>query len=59
MIEDLIVSKQKVNLIAVPGAFPVEGGVPLVVNNQVIGASDGMPVDDGAVAQAGAKSLEP
>jgi glc operon protein GlcG len=60
MIEDLIVSKQLVNLIAVPGAFPVEGGVPLIVNNQVIGAigaSGGMPADDGAVAQAGAKSL--
>lgn len=62
MFEDLIVSKQQVNLIAVPGAFPVEGGVPLVVNNQVIGAigaSGGMPADDGAVAQAGSKGLEP
>lgn len=36
--EDLIVSKQQVNRIAVPGAFPVEGGVPIVLNNQVIGA---------------------
>lgn len=61
VIEDLIVSKHLVNLIAVPGAFPVEGGVPLIVNNQVIGAigaSGGMPADDGAVAQAGAKGLE-
>lgn len=61
MIEVLIVSKQQVNLIAVSGVFPVEGGVPLVVNNQVIGAigaSGGMPADDGAVAQAGAKGLE-
>lgn len=61
VIEVLIVSKQQVNLIAVPGVFPVEGGVPLVVNNQVIGAigaSGGMPADDGAVAQAGAKGLE-
>lgn len=62
VIEDLIVKQHMVNLIAVPGAFPVEGGVPLVVNNQVIGAigaSGGMPADDGAVANAGAKSLQP
>ena len=62
MIEDLIVKQQVVNLIAVPGAFPVEGGVPIIVNNQVIGAigaSGGMPADDGAVANAGAKSLQP
>ncbi|CAM8661738.1 Haem-degrading [Comamonadaceae bacterium] len=61
MIEDLIVKQHVVNLIAVPGAFPVEGGVPLIVNNQVIGAigaSGGMPADDGAVANAGAKSLQ-
>lgn len=62
MIEDLIVKQHVVNLIAVPGAYPIEGGVPLVVNNQVIGAigaSGGMPADDGAVANAGAKSLLP
>ena len=62
LIEDLIVKQQLVNLIAVPGAFPVEGGVPLVVNKQVvgaIGASGGMPADDGAIANAGAKSLLP
>lgn len=62
VIEDLIVKQHIVNLIAVPGAFPVEGGVPLIVNNQVIGAigaSGGMPADDGAVANAGAKSLQP
>lgn len=47
-----------VNLIPVPGAFPVEGGVPIIVNNEVIGTSGGMPVDDGAVANAGAKSLQ-
>ena len=62
VIEDVIVKQHLVNLIAVPGAFPVEGGVPLIVNNQVIGAigaSGGMPADDGAVANAGAKSLQP
>ena len=62
LIEDLIVKQHVVNLIAVPGAFPVEGGVPIIVNNQVIGAigaSGGMPADDGAVANAGAKSAQP
>ena len=61
MIEDAIVKQHMLNLIAVPGAFPVEGGVPLIVNNQVIGAigaSGGMPPDDGTVANAGAKSLQ-
>ena len=41
---------------------PVEGGVPLLVDNQVIGAigaSGGLPSDDGAVANAGAKDLRP
>ena len=62
LIGDLIVDNNQSNLLGVPGAFPVEGGVPLVVDNQVIGAigaSGGMPADDGAVANAGAKGLEP
>jgi glc operon protein GlcG len=40
-----------------PGAVPVEGGLPLVVDGQIIGAIgvSGMPSDkDGIVAQAGA-----
>ncbi len=44
------------------GAFPIEGGVPLISNNQIIGAigaSGAMPVDDGTVANAGARSLKP
>ncbi len=60
VIADLIVNQHLTNLIAVPGAFPVEGGVPLIVKNQVVGAigvSGGMPPDDGAVATAGAKGL--
>ena len=63
VIADLIVNQHLTNLIAVPGAFPVEGGVPLIIKNQVVGAigvsgvSGGMPPDDGAVATAGAKSL--
>jgi glc operon protein GlcG len=61
-IEDQILSNNKLNLLAIPGAFPVEGGVPLVANNHIIGAigaSGAMPSDDGVVANAGAKSLLP
>ena len=61
-IEEQILNGNKLNLLAVPGAFPVEGGVPLVANNQIIGAigaSGAMPADDGVVANAGAKSLQP
>jgi uncharacterized protein GlcG (DUF336 family) len=59
-IGDLIVNSNQINLLGVPGAFPVEGGVPIIVNNEVIGAigaSGGMLADDGAVANAGAISL--
>ena len=62
VISDLILEQNLINLLGVPGAFPVEGGVPLVIDGKVvgaIGASGGMPPDDGAVAMAGAKSLTP
>ena len=62
VIEDLILKQNRTNLLGVPNAFPVEGGVPLVVDNHVvgaIGASGGMPEDDGAVASAGAMGLGP
>lgn len=42
------------------GAFSVEGGVPLILDGQVvgaIGASGGMPSDDGLVANAGGQQL--
>ncbi|NKK88957.1 heme-binding protein [Rhizobium leguminosarum bv. viciae] len=59
-IEDMILHNNQSNPLAVPGAFPVEGGVPLVADGQVIGAigvSGGMPADDGAIANTGAKAL--
>jgi glc operon protein GlcG len=62
VIQDLIVNQNQISLLGVPGAFPVEGGVPLIVDNKVIGAigaSGGMLPDDGAVANAGAKGLIP
>jgi glc operon protein GlcG len=59
-IQDLIVTQNQISLLGVPGAFPVEGGVPLIVEGKVvgaIGASGGMLPDDGAVANAGALAL--
>ena len=61
-IHDQIVDQNQISLLGVPGAFPVEGGVPLIIDNKVvgaIGASGGMLPDDGAVANAGAKGLLP
>jgi uncharacterized protein GlcG (DUF336 family) len=61
-IQDLIVDQNQISLLGVPGAFPVEGGVPLIVDTKVVGAigvSGGMLPDDGTVANAGAKGLLP
>lgn len=47
-------------LLALPGAVPLEGGVPLVVEGQVIGAigvSGVTAQQDGQIAQAGADAL--
>ncbi|WP_246659232.1 heme-binding protein [Rhizobium sp. FY34] len=60
LIGDLILQNNQLNLLAVPGAFPIEGGVPLVLDGKVIGAigvSGAMPADDGAIANAGAAGL--
>ena len=47
-------------LLGVPGVLPIEGGVPLIVSGQIvgaIGASGGSPAQDGQVALAGASAL--
>jgi glc operon protein GlcG len=52
-----MVAGDKPHMAFLPGAVPVEGGLPLLVDGQVIGAIgvSGMPSDkDGIVAQAGA-----
>jgi glc operon protein GlcG len=52
-----MVTGDKPHMAFLPGAVPVEGGLPLVVGGQLIGAIgvSGMPSDkDGIVAQAGA-----
>lgn len=49
-------------VLKVPGAIPVEGGVPIVVDGKIIGAvgvSGVKASEDGVVAQAGADSLKP
>ena len=48
-------------LLKLPGAMPVEGGLPLVVDGVVIGsigASGGASNQDGVVAKAGVDALE-
>jgi glc operon protein GlcG len=48
-------------LLGLPGAIPLEGGLPLVVNGQIIGAigvSGVMSEQDAQIAQAGVDSLK-
>jgi uncharacterized protein GlcG (DUF336 family) len=48
-------------LLALEGAVPVEGGIPLVSGGKIvgaIGASGGTSEQDGVVAQAGASALK-
>ena len=52
-----MVTGDKPHMAFLPGAVPVEGGLPLIAGGQLIGAIgvSGMPSDkDGIVAQAGA-----
>lgn len=49
-------------ILALGGAVPVEGGVPLVVQGQIVGAigvSGGTSPQDGQCAQAGVNALSP
>jgi len=48
-------------VLKIPGAIPVEGGIPLTADGKIIGAigvSGGTSQQDGQVAQAGATALE-
>jgi uncharacterized protein GlcG (DUF336 family) len=48
-------------ILALPGAVPVEGGVPLVVAGKIVGAigcSGGTSQQDGVCATAGASALK-
>jgi uncharacterized protein GlcG (DUF336 family) len=56
--EDLI--KERPAILKLPGAIPVEGGLPLTVDNQIIGAigvSGVTSQQDGMIAAAGANVL--
>ena len=56
LFQDMVVG-DKPHMAFLPGAVPVEGGIPLFVEGQIYGAIgvSGMPSDkDGIVAQAGA-----
>lgn len=47
-------------VLGLPGAIPVEGGLPLLMDGQVVGAigvSGGTSAEDGQCAQAGAAAL--
>jgi glc operon protein GlcG len=57
LFQDMVSTGDKPHMAFLPGAVPVEGGLPLIVGGQIIGAIgvSGMPSDkDGMVAQAGA-----
>lgn len=50
-----------IRILALKGAVPVEGGVPLVVGGKIVGAigcSGGTSTQDGQCAQAGANALK-
>jgi glc operon protein GlcG len=54
------VASGRVAVLRLPGAIPIEGGIPLVVGDQVIGAigvSGVTAEQDGQIAQAGAKAF--
>jgi uncharacterized protein GlcG (DUF336 family) len=54
------VASGRTAVLRLPGAIPIEGGIPLVVANQVVGAigvSGVTSEQDGQVAQAGARAL--
>ena len=57
LFQDMVQGGDKPHMAFLPGAVPVEGGLPLFVDGQIYGAIgvSGMPSDkDGIVAQAGA-----
>jgi len=54
------VASGRTAVLRLPGAIPIEGGVPLLAGDQVVGAigvSGVMSEQDGQIAQAGAKAF--
>jgi glc operon protein GlcG len=55
-----VVAGGKTNYLRLPGAVPIEGGVPLVVDGKIVGAigiSGATSVQDGQCAKAGAEAI--
>ncbi len=54
------VASGRYGYLAMPGMLPIEGGVPLVYENQIVGAigvSGVKSSEDGRIAEAGARAL--
>jgi uncharacterized protein GlcG (DUF336 family) len=54
------VAAGRVAIVTLPGAMPIEGGVPIVVQGRIVGAlgvSGGTSEQDGEIAAAGLAAL--
>lgn len=59
-LEDALIDKGRTPILKLPGAMPIEGGIPIIVNDRVIGAigvSGVTAQQDGQIAKAGADAL--
>lgn len=59
---DSTVTAGRVTILGLPGVVPVTGGVPIIVNGEIIGAvgvSGATSAQDALVAQAGAAAVQP
>jgi len=57
--EDVVIGG-KVNYLRLPGALPIEGGIPLVMDGKIVGAigvSGASSAQDGTCARAGAEAI--
>ncbi len=60
MFEDAVIQKGYTPILKLPGAMPIEGGIPLMFDGHLVGAigvSGGTPQEDGRSAQAGADAF--
>jgi len=59
--QDMVAGGQGLRILGLPGAVPIEGGVPSVVDGKIVGAigvSGDSADHDGICAQAGADTLK-
>ncbi len=59
---DSTLTAGRIAILGLPGVTPVEGGVPIIVNGEVIGAvgvSGATSAQDAQLAQAGAAAVQP